>query len=206
VKNHAYGVGAGADLPYQPGVVPPGMDPNKYKKRYCKFFDSGYCVRGATCTYAHGLGELRGDIAGENLKLIMEAKERAKAKGVGKGAQAIGINPNRRATTGDVVKIIHASFAFKERYIGWVCTISNDLGGDSPYELKGVIGAMFQEDEVQIQAEPLGAALQAAQIGQFEGKAILPIGLFQAASSPPPEPYRGKVPRCTSLRWAPHPN
>eukprot|EP00927_Polykrikos_kofoidii_P035570 TRINITY_DN30127_c0_g1_i2.p1 TRINITY_DN30127_c0_g1~~TRINITY_DN30127_c0_g1_i2.p1 ORF type:complete len:554 (+),score=127.85 TRINITY_DN30127_c0_g1_i2:116-1663(+) len=33
----------------------------EYKATYCRFFEFGRCTRGATCVFAHGLDDLRGD-------------------------------------------------------------------------------------------------------------------------------------------------
>lgn len=56
------------------GSVMPNVTSNGYKMTYCRFFDSGKCTRGATCTFAHGVNELRGGLTPENLKIIEEAQ------------------------------------------------------------------------------------------------------------------------------------
>merc|ERR1719265_1619468 len=58
-----------------PDTAAPG-----YKMRYCKYYDAGMCSRGACCTFAHGLAELRGEMTEENQQLIAEAQRLAKEK------------------------------------------------------------------------------------------------------------------------------
>jgi len=57
------------------GATVPGVEPDDYKMTYCKFWDSGRCSKGALCTFAHGIDELRGGLTPKNLWIMEEAQK-----------------------------------------------------------------------------------------------------------------------------------
>merc|ERR1719189_424331 len=57
------------------GATVPDVEPDDYKMTYCKFWDSGRCSRGALCTFAHGIDELRGGLTPKNLWIMEEAQK-----------------------------------------------------------------------------------------------------------------------------------
>jgi len=57
------------------GAAVPHAKPDNYKMTYCKFWDSGKCSRGAHCTFAHGIDELRGGLTPKNLRIMEEAQK-----------------------------------------------------------------------------------------------------------------------------------
>jgi len=57
------------------GASAPDAEPDDYKMTYCKYWDSGKCSRGALCTFAHGIDELRGGLTPKNLRIMEEAQQ-----------------------------------------------------------------------------------------------------------------------------------
>merc|ERR1740129_2350832 len=57
------------------GAAMPEVAPDGYKMTYCKFWDSGRCSKGALCTFAHGIDELRGGLTPKNLSIMEEAQK-----------------------------------------------------------------------------------------------------------------------------------
>jgi len=57
------------------GALIPAAEPDNYKMEYCKYWDSGKCSRGAHCTFAHGIDELRGGLTPKNLRIMEEAQQ-----------------------------------------------------------------------------------------------------------------------------------